>query len=247
MVHSILVGSGKGGVGKSTTAGSLATFLAVKGLSVGLLDADLAGPSFPIMFKHEGPVAVYDGMMMPVPIGQVNSMSIGYIAPADRAIVWSGAMLEGALWQMIHQTRWGPLDVMVVDLPPGTNELHVKILEEFGHDATAVLVTTEEALAIADTVRALDFYLELGLTPAAAAVTAGRLSSSDNGCLSVEAAFSPLTVEGIPTVYIPEAQSSALIELSLSAMPPVTQGYPVVLAETTQPLMRLAELCGVRF
>jgi Mrp family chromosome partitioning ATPase len=250
-MHAIFVGSGKGGVGKSTTAAVMALFLARNGVHVGLLDADLAGPSLPVLFGHYGPVTVEDGMMIPVVIDRVQSMSTGYLAPQDRAIVWSGAMLEGALWQMIHETRWAHLDLMIIDLPPGTNELHLKIVEEFHDDATVILVSNEDPLSAADTARALDFFTELNLTPAVVAVTAvGR-----RGRRRVKPAGKPydMTKLGIGTHEIPIVQ----IPNSPMLTPPLTDAariasrkpshnFPEYSGDLSDSLLELATLCGIR-
>lgn len=248
-MYKILVGSGKGGVGKSTTAAALALYFRRNGLDVGLLDADLAGPSLPVLLGRHEAVAVKDDLMLPVVARGLKCMSTGFLAPDDRAVVWSGAMLEGALWQMIHQTDWGPMDLLVVDLPPGTNELHIRIIEEMGDEVAVVLVTNEDALSIADTIRSIDFLLELHLPPAAAAVT--PVGMVCRRCATRFPRQAPvLSVGGyeVPTVMIPSLSDSAAVSAASSpdSLMDLVEGRERDLPELDAALASLAELCEVR-
>lgn len=158
----IAVASGKGGVGKSTVTANLAVALARLGYKVGVLDADIYGPSQPRMFGVEGylPPAVKEGdeeLMIPAEAYGVKIMSIGFfIAPTD-ALVWRGPMATNALRQMIHQTRWGELDFLLTDLPPGTGDVHLTILQELKVDG-AVIVSTPQQVALADVVRGIQMF-----------------------------------------------------------------------------------------
>jgi hypothetical protein len=245
-MHRILVGSGKGGVGKSTTAAALAMFCAGKQLCVGLLDADVSGPSLQVLFGQRGPVRVEMNMMVPILVNNLKCMSTGFLAPTDRAIVWSGAMLEGALWQMINQTHWGHLDVLIVDLPPGTNEIHIKIIEQLGEDASVVLVTSADPLSVADTIRAIDFFLEVQLPPAAAAVTpVGALAASAPAAVPGE--LPELSVGGytVPTVMVP-ALAWPPAGMAGRADFSTHEGSSLVLSALRDALTALAGLCGLR-
>ena len=158
----IAVASGKGGVGKSTVAANLAVTLARMGFRVGLLDADIYGPSQPKMFGVEGylPDAVqHEGMDLIVPADamELKLMSIGFFIRPTDALLWRGAMAVNALKQMIHQTAWGPLDFLICDLPPGTGDIHLSIIGELKISA-AVIVSTPQQVAVADVVRGIEMF-----------------------------------------------------------------------------------------
>ena len=158
----IAVASGKGGVGKSTVAANLAVSLRNLGFRVGLLDADIYGPSQPKMFGVEGYIPdaeEVDGMDLIVPAvsEDISIMSIGFFIRPTDALLWRGAMAVNALKQMIHQTKWGPLDFLVCDLPPGTGDIHLSIIGEMQIDA-AVIVSTPQQVAVADVVRGVEMF-----------------------------------------------------------------------------------------
>jgi len=150
----IAVASGKGGVGKSTVTSNLAVTLAKMGFNVGLLDADIYGPSAPIMFDVEGerPLAVnIDGKskMKPVENYGVKILSIGFFTQPNQAVVWRGPMAAKALNQMIFDAAWGELDFMLIDLPPGTGDIHLSIMQSMPITG-AVVVSTPQNVALAD-------------------------------------------------------------------------------------------------
>ncbi|WP_302383909.1 Mrp/NBP35 family ATP-binding protein [Alistipes shahii] len=158
----IAVASGKGGVGKSTVTANLAIALRNMGFRVGILDADIYGPSQPKMFGVEGyvPEAVAeDGVdhIVPAEPMDVKLMSIGFFIKPTDALLWRGAMAVSALKQMIHQTRWGTLDFLLTDLPPGTGDVHLSIIGELKIDA-AVIVSTPQQIAVADVVRGVEMF-----------------------------------------------------------------------------------------
>ncbi|MEF9949659.1 MAG: Mrp/NBP35 family ATP-binding protein [Mucinivorans sp.] len=158
----VAVASGKGGVGKSTVAANLARSMAARGMKVGLLDADIYGPSQPALFHREGyqPVAADDEGKMIVPAltdEGIALMSIGFFIKADDALVWRGPMATNALRQLIHQTAWGELDMLVVDLPPGTGDVHLTVVGELKVDS-AIIVTTPSPLALADALRGIKMF-----------------------------------------------------------------------------------------
>jgi ATP-binding protein involved in chromosome partitioning len=157
----LLVAGGKGGVGKTTVAAGLAFRLAARGARVGLVDADLSGPSVPVLLDVAGPVRVRDGAMVP-PVGHdgdagVAVMSSGLFGAADKAFTWKGPLLRGVLRQFLADVAWAAPDYLVVDTPPGTGEAHTVVMDELAPDAT-VLVTTPQALAVADTRRSMAFF-----------------------------------------------------------------------------------------
>ena len=160
--HILAIASGKGGVGKSTVTANLAIALRNMGFRVGILDADIYGPSQPKMFGVEGyvPEAVAeDGVdhIVPAEPMDVKLMSIGFFIKPTDALLWRGAMAVSALKQMIHQTRWGTLNFLLTDLPPGTGDVHLSIIGELKIDA-AVIVSTPQQIAVADVVRGVEMF-----------------------------------------------------------------------------------------
>ena len=153
----LAVASGKGGVGKSTVAVNLAAALSARGLSVGILDADVYGPSLPTMLGLSGKPEYEDGAIVPLVAFGLKAMSVGLLTRADDAMIWRGPMASQALTQMLTQTRWGteaaPLDVLVVDLPPGTGDVQLTLIQKTPLDG-AVIVSTPQEVALADARRA---------------------------------------------------------------------------------------------
>jgi len=150
----VAVASGKGGVGKSTVTANLAVTLAKMGFKVGVLDADIYGPSIPIMFdvENERPLAVNIGgksKMKPVENYGVKVLSIGFFTQPNQAVVWRGPMAAKALNQMIFDAHWGELDFMLIDLPPGTGDIHLSIMQSLPITG-AVVVSTPQNVALAD-------------------------------------------------------------------------------------------------
>ncbi|MEM1237673.1 MAG: Mrp/NBP35 family ATP-binding protein [Pseudomonadota bacterium] len=158
----LAVASGKGGVGKSTVASNLAVALAKEGRRVGLLDADIYGPSQPRMMGIEGRVDSKDGKSIdPKSAHGVTVMSIGFMVEPGRAIVWRGPMLMGALQQMISQVAWGELDVLIVDLPPGTGDVQLTLCQRTALTG-ALVVSTPQDIALIDAAKAIDMFNTLG-------------------------------------------------------------------------------------
>ena len=147
--HVVAVASGKGGVGKSTVAVNLAVSLAQRGLKVGLLDADIYGPSLPKMLGLATKPPVRDGRIQTLQAWGVKSMSIGYLVPEDKAMIWRGPMVMGALNQMLGQVEWGALDILVVDMPPGTGDAQLTLAQK-AKPSGAVIVSTPQDLALLD-------------------------------------------------------------------------------------------------
>jgi ATP-binding protein involved in chromosome partitioning len=157
------VASGKGGVGKSTVTANLAVTLAKMGFSVGILDADIYGPSMPIMFDVEGekPVSVtVDGKskMKPVESYEVKILSIGFFTAPSQAVIWRGPMASKALNQMIFDADWGELDFLLVDLPPGTGDVHLSIVQSLPITGV-VIVSTPQAVALADAKKGVSMFM----------------------------------------------------------------------------------------
>lgn len=159
----IAVASGKGGVGKSTVTANLAVSLAKMGFSVGVLDADIYGPSMPIMFdvENEKPVSILvDGKskMKPIESYEVKLLSIGFFTSPSQAVIWRGPMASKALNQMIFDADWGELDFMLIDLPPGTGDIHLSIMQSLPVTG-AVVVSTPQAVALADAKKGVSMFM----------------------------------------------------------------------------------------
>jgi ATP-binding protein involved in chromosome partitioning len=213
----LAVASGKGGVGKSTVAVNLAAALSARGLSVGLLDADVYGPSLPTMLGMSGKPEYRDGMMEPHLIHGLKAMSVGLLTKADDAMIWRGPMASQALTQMLTQTRWGteavPLDILVVDLPPGTGDVQLTLVQKTPLDG-AVIVSTPQEVALADARRAHRLFEKvnvptLGLIEnmsgdvfgrGGGAAEAGRLGIPCLGDLPLDAALREGGDAGVPVV-----------------------------------------------
>ena len=158
----IAIASGKGGVGKSTVSSNLAVALARAGRRVGLLDADIYGPSQPRMMGVSRRPASPDGKtIIPLQAHGVTMMSIGLMLKEDEAVVWRGPMIMGALQQLITQVDWGQLDVMIVDLPPGTGDIQLTLCQRT-HLTGAIVVSTPQDVALLDARKALDMFRKLG-------------------------------------------------------------------------------------
>lgn len=155
--HVVLVGSGKGGVGKSTVTANLALALADQGLKVGLLDADIYGPSQPRMMGCDGRPVSYDGTLIPIAVHGIKFLSVGLMLAEDEALVWRGPILANTLAQLLHEVRWGPLDVLLIDLPPGTGDVQITLAQE-AKLSGAVIVSTPQNVAKDDARRAIDLF-----------------------------------------------------------------------------------------
>ncbi|MGO4773419.1 P-loop NTPase [Flavobacterium sp. W22_SRS_FK3] len=160
----IAVASGKGGVGKSTVTANLAVTLAKMGFAVGVLDADIYGPSMPIMFdvENEKPISItVDGKskMKPVESFEIKILSIGFFTAPSQAVIWRGPMAAKALNQMIFDADWGDLDFMLIDLPPGTGDIHLSIMQSLPITG-AVVVSTPQAVALADAKKGVAMFMQ---------------------------------------------------------------------------------------
>ncbi len=159
----VAIASGKGGVGKSTITANLALALAQSGASVGVLDADISGPSIPIMFgvEHEKPDMYRNeqGRTVIIPIQRfgIKFISMGFLAPAEQAVPWRGPMASKALMQFLGDTEWGDLDYLLIDLPPGTSDIHITLTQSVSLTG-AIIVTTPQKIALADALKAIAMF-----------------------------------------------------------------------------------------
>jgi ATP-binding protein involved in chromosome partitioning len=161
--HIIAVASGKGGVGKSTTAVNLALGLAANGVATGLLDADIYGPSMPRMLGvKEKPESADGKMLKPIERYGLRTMSIGYIVNEDTPMIWRGPMVSSALEQMLRDVLWGDLDVLVVDMPPGTGDAQLTLAQRVAL-AGAVIVSTPQDIALVDARKGLSMFRKVAV------------------------------------------------------------------------------------
>ena len=159
----VAVASGKGGVGKSTTAANLALALAAEGATVGLLDADIYGPSQPMMMGVSGQPESTDGkIMQPLLAHGVQVMSIGFLVDADQALIWRGPMATQALEQLLRQTAWKDLDYLIVDMPPGTGDIQLTLSQRVPMTG-AVIVTTPQDIALLDAKKGIRMFEKVGV------------------------------------------------------------------------------------
>jgi ATP-binding protein involved in chromosome partitioning len=162
--QAIAIASGKGGVGKSTVAINLACALGISGARVGLLDADIYGPSIPGMMGVQAEPKVVDQKLVPLEAFGVKLMSIGFLSGADKAMVWRGPMVSRAIEQMLTDVTWGELDYLIIDLPPGTGDASLTLAQAVPLAGVAI-VCTPQAAALSISVKALQMFRGLNVTP----------------------------------------------------------------------------------
>jgi ATP-binding protein involved in chromosome partitioning len=159
----VAVASGKGGVGKTTVAVNLAIALKNMGAAVGLLDADVYGPNVPMMLgTNEQPRALDERTIIPVQAYGVKMISMGLLNPGDKPLVWRGPMLHSVMQQFLRSVRWGQLDYLVVDLPPGTGDVQLSLIQTVSVSG-AVVVTTPSAVALADVRKAVEMFRQVNV------------------------------------------------------------------------------------
>jgi len=158
----VAVGSGKGGVGKSTIAATLALGLQRAGCRAGLLDADVYGPSIPHLLGIEGRPQIVEKKLQPIEAGGIPVMSMGFLVPPGEAVVWRGPMLHGAITQFLRDTAWGELDYLIIDMPPGTGDIALT-LSQLMPLTGAVVVCTPQDVALLDAVKAIAMFRKVNI------------------------------------------------------------------------------------
>lgn len=223
----IAVSSGKGGVGKSTTAANLALALAAEGASVGILDADIYGPSQPLMMGlHGQKPEIIDGKLIPLPAHGVQTMSIGYLVDDDQAMVWRGPMVSQALQQLLNDTLWNELDYLVIDMPPGTGDIQLTLSQKVPVTG-AIVVTTPQDIALIDAKKGLKMFEKVGV-PILGIVENMAMHTCSN-CGHEEHIFGHGGAEKMGEQYGVEVLGSLPLDLSIRQS--TDQGCPSVIAE----------------
>lgn len=227
--HIIAVASGKGGVGKSTTSVNLALALAKQGAKVGIVDADIYGPSLPMMLGvAEGtrPEIVDQKYFIPVEAQGIKSMSMGYLATDQTPMVWRGPMASGALLQILTQTLWGELDYLVVDMPPGTGDIQLTLAQK-AQLSGAVIVTTPQDIALLDARKAIEMFYKVNIP--VLGIVENMAVHSCSQCSHQEHIFGEGGGQKVASEYQTEVLGS--LPLSLDIREQMDSGKPSVISE----------------
>jgi len=230
--HIVAVASGKGGVGKSTVAVNLALAIADEGYTVGLLDADVYGPSIPTMFGLKGvqPTAV-EKRIQPLEAHGVRLMSLGFLVEEDTPLVWRGPMVHSAVTQFLREVDWGELDFLVVDMPPGTGDAHLTLTQAVPIDG-AVIVTTPQEIALIDAKKGLRMFDKVGARILGIVENMGTFVCPDCG------AEHPIFAEGggRATAEKYDVPFLGTIPLHRDVTPTGDEGVPIVRARPDSPI-----------
>ncbi len=224
----IAVASGKGGVGKSTTTVNLALALQAEGASVGILDADIYGPSQPMMLGVQGqqPKSKDNKTIEPIEAHGLKSMSIGYLIDDSSAMIWRGPMVSNALQQLLNDTNWGDLDYLIVDLPPGTGDIQLTLAQRVPVTA-ALIVTTPQDIALLDARKAIDMFEKVKIPSLGLVENMATHICSE--CGHVEAIFGSGGGEALASQYKIDLLGSLPLDLQIRQT--TDSGNPTVIAE----------------
>lgn len=242
----IAVASGKGGVGKSTTAVNLALGLKANGLKVGILDADIYGPSMPRLLKISGRPTQIDGkIIQPMENYGIKVMSMGFLVDEETAMIWRGPMVQSALLQMLREVAWGELDVLVVDMPPGTGDIQLTLAQKVPV-AGSVIVTTPQDLALLDAKKGVEMFRKVNI-PVLGVVENMAVHICSN-CGHAEHLFGEGGGEKLAAQYGVELLAS--LPLSMAIRMQADGGKPTVIADPESQLamiyQEMARCVGAR-
>ncbi len=233
----LAVASGKGGVGKSATAVNLALALAAEGARVGLLDADIYGPSQPLMLgiaETQRPETREQKYFLPIEAHGLQTMSIGYLVTEKTPMVWRGPMASGALTQMIKQTLWRDLDYLVVDMPPGTGDIQLTLSQQVAVSA-AVIVTTPQDISLLDARKGIEMFRKVDI-PSIGIVENMAMHTCTN-CGHVEHIFGRGGGDRIAVDYDVPLLGSLPLDLSMRTS--VDAGKPIVVGDPESPIAQI--------
>lgn len=231
----IAVGSGKGGVGKSTVTANLALALAAEGARVGILDADIYGPSLPILMGEKEPsVAQEEKHFIPIDCYGLQTMSIGYLVGEKAPLIWRGPMVSGALQQLLFETRWAELDYLLIDLPPGTGDIQLTMAQKIPVSG-AIIVTTPQDLALQDAKRAHAMFEKVKV-PLLGVVENMSLFTCQK-CGEQTPIFGALEQNSLEETF--KAPLLGQLPLSPIIREDADKGCPTVVARPDEPLSRL--------
>ena len=231
----IAVASGKGGVGKSTTAVNLALAFAAEGANVGILDADIYGPSIPTMLgMHQYPQSQDKKTMMPNIAHGLQTMSIGYMVAAEQAMIWRGPMVTNALLQLLRETNWHDLDYLIIDLPPGTGDIQLTLSQQIPVSG-AIIVTTPQDIALIDAQRGLAMFQKVNV-PVLGVVENMAMHVCSN-CGHIEAIFG--TGGGTAIAEVNKVDLLGSLPLDISIRQYADSGMPTVLSEPDSPSAKI--------
>ena len=224
----IAVASGKGGVGKSTTTVNLALALQAEGAKVGILDADIYGPSQPMMLGVQGekPESEDNKTIQPIEAHGLKSMSIGYLVDEGQAMIWRGPMVSNALQQLLNDTNWGELDYLIVDLPPGTGDIQLTLAQRVPVTA-ALIVTTPQDIALLDARKAIDMFEKVKIPSLGLVENMATHICSE--CGHVEAIFGSGGGQALAAQYNIELLGSLPLDLQIRTT--TDGGNPIVIAD----------------
>jgi ATP-binding protein involved in chromosome partitioning len=225
----IAVASGKGGVGKSTTAVNLALALSAEGARVGILDADIYGPSQPAMLGLKGrPVVTEDKKMLPKIAHGLQSISMGYLVEENAAMVWRGPMVSMALQQLLNDTQWDNVDYLIIDLPPGTGDIQLTLAQKIPVSA-AVVITTPQDLALLDARRACEMFRKVNIP--VLGIIENMSTHICSQCGHEDAIFDTGGGERLAKQYDVELLGSLPLDKSIREQ--TDSGFPTVIADPT--------------
>jgi len=229
----IAVGSGKGGVGKSSTAFNLALALKAEGARVGLLDADIYGPSIPSMLGVSGQPATDGEHIIPKEAHGLKVMSIGFLVDEESAMIWRGPMVTSALQQLLGDTAWGPLDYLVIDLPPGTGDIQLTLAQKIPV-AGAVIVTTPQDIALLDARRAINMFSKVDVP--VLGVVENMSTHICTACGHEEAIFGHGGGEQMAKDF--EVPLLGRLPLSMEICSALDEGVPTVIKDAASPMAK---------